>query len=163
MGLIVNPNNPRLAKDAIERTEVAARQLGVQIRIFKASNSDEIESAMAAAAQAGVDALAISNDAYLSGRSRQVASFALRYRLPTMGFTRQDAEAGVLMSYGSNFADTYRLIGGYVGRILMGDKVAELPVIQPTRFELVVNMLTAKTLGLKLSELLLGTADVVIQ
>jgi putative tryptophan/tyrosine transport system substrate-binding protein len=163
VGLLVNPNNPRLAKDAIERSKAAARQLGVQIQVMNAANSDEIDSAMASAAQARVDALAISNDAYLSARSQQVAYLALHYRLPTIGFTRQDAQAGVLISFGSNFADNYRLIGGYVARILMGDKVAELPVIQPTRFELVVNMLTAKTLGLKIPELLLGTADEVIQ
>jgi putative tryptophan/tyrosine transport system substrate-binding protein len=163
MGLLVNPNNPRLTKDAIERTEAAARQLGLQILVFKAGNSDEIESAMGSAAQERVEALAISNDAYLSARSRQIAHFAVQYRLPTIGFTRQDAEAGMLLSFGSNFSDNYRLIGGYVGRILMGEKAADLPVIQPTRFELVINALTAKSLGLQISELLLGTADEVIQ
>jgi putative ABC transport system substrate-binding protein len=163
VGLLVNPDNPRLAKDATERTEAAARQLGLQILVFRAGNFDEVESAMASAAQARVDALAISNDAYLSARSRQIAYFALHYGLPTIGFTRQDAEAGMLVSFGSNFAENYRLIGGYVGRILMGDKATDLPVIQPTRFELVINMLTAKSLGLQISELLLGTADEVIQ
>jgi putative ABC transport system substrate-binding protein len=163
VGLLVNPNNARLAKDAIERTEAAARQLGLQVLALKAGNSDEIESAMVSAKRQRVDALAISNDAYLSARSRQIANFAVQYRLPTIGFTHQDAEAGMLMSFGSNFAHTYRLIGGYVGRILMGDKAADLPVIQPTRFELVINMLTAKSLSLQIPELLLGTADEVIQ
>ena len=118
VGLLVNPNNPRLARDAIERSKAAARQLGVQIEVMNAGNSDEIDSAMASAVKARVDALAISNDAYLSARSQQVAYLALRYRLPTIGFTRQDAQAGVLISFGSNFADNYRLIGGYVARIL---------------------------------------------
>jgi putative ABC transport system substrate-binding protein len=163
VGLLVNPNNARLAQNAIERSKIAARQLGLQILVFEAANSDEIELAMASAAQEGVYALAVGNDAYLSASSRQIAYSALRYAIPTIGFTRQDAEAGLLMSFGSNFPDNYRLIGGYAGRILMGDKPAELPVLQPTRFELVINMVTARTLRLQLSELLLGTADEVIQ
>jgi putative ABC transport system substrate-binding protein len=163
VGLLVNPNNPRNTQDAIERTESGARQLGLDIVVLRAGTSDEIESAIAAAAQQRVGALIMGNDAFLGTRSRQIAFFALHHRLPVIGASRQSVEAGVLMSYGSNLLDNYRLIGGYVGRIIKGEKPADLPVLQPTRFELIVNLTTAKVLGLAVPPTLLAIADEVIE
>jgi putative ABC transport system substrate-binding protein len=163
VALLVNPNNPRLTKDFIEHSEAAARRLGLDTVVFRAGTSDEIGSAIAAAAQQQVGALSISNDAYLRSRSRQIAFFALRHGLPTVGDARISADAGLLMSYGSNVDDNYRFIGGYVGRILKGEKPADLPVVQPTQFELVINIKTAKELGLSLSREFLLTADEVIE
>ena len=163
VALLVNPNNPRLTQDFIERSEAAAHRLGLDTLVFQAGSSDEIGSAIAAAAQQQVGALSISNDAYLRSRSRQIAFFALRHGLPTVGDARISADAGLLMSYGSNVDDNYRFIGGYVGRILKGEKPADLPVVQPTQFELVINIKTAKELGLSLSREFLLTADEVIE
>jgi putative ABC transport system substrate-binding protein len=163
VALLVNPNNPRLTRDFIERTEAAARRLGLETVVFKAGTSDEIGSAIAAAAQQQVGALSISNEGYLGSRSRQIAFFALRHGLPTIGSGRASAEAGLLISYGSNVADNYRFIGGYVGRILKGEKAADLPVVQPTKFELVINITTAKAIGLAIPQTLLAIADEVLE
>ena len=164
VALLVNPNNPRLTQDFIERSEAAAHRLGLDTLVFQAGSSDEIGSAIAAAAQQQVGAISIANDGYLGSRSQQIAFFALRHGLPTIsGSGRQFAEAGLLMSYGSNLIDSYRFIGGYVGRILKGEKPADLPVVQPTKFELVINLTAAKALGLTVPQSLLLTADEVIE
>jgi putative tryptophan/tyrosine transport system substrate-binding protein len=164
VALLVNPSNPRLAEDVIQRTEAAARRLGMEIIIFRAGTSDDIGSAIAAAAQQQVGAISIANDAYLGTRSQQIAFLALRHGLPTIGGGgHQNAEAGLLMSYGSNGIDNYRSIGGYVGRILKGEKAANLPVLQPTTFELVINVNAAKALGLIVPPTLLAIADEVIE
>jgi putative tryptophan/tyrosine transport system substrate-binding protein len=122
-----------------------------------------IEGAVAAAAQQQANALSIGNDAYLSSRSQEVASFALRYALPTITESRNGVAAGLLMSYGPNQAETFRHAGTYVGRILKGEHPADLPVIQPTNYELFFNLRTAKALGLAPSAALLGRADEVIE
>jgi putative ABC transport system substrate-binding protein len=164
VGLLVNPNNPRLTQDFIERSQAAARRLGLDTVVFQAGTSDEIGSAIAAAAQQQVGAISIANDGYLGSRSQQIAFFALRHGLPTIsGGGRQFAEAGLVMSYGSNVVDSYRFIGGYVGRILKGEKPADLPVVQPTKFELVINVTAAKALGLTVPPTLLAIADEVIE
>jgi putative ABC transport system substrate-binding protein len=163
VALLVNPNNPRLTQDFIERSEVAARRLGLDTVVFRAGTSDEIGSAIGAAAQQRVGALSISNDSYLRSRSRQIAFFALRHGLPTVGDAGTNTDAGLLMSYGSNVDDNYRFIGGYVGRILKGERAADLPVVQPTKFQLVINLSTAKALGLTLPPGLLAAADEVIE
>jgi putative tryptophan/tyrosine transport system substrate-binding protein len=164
VALLVNPNNPRLTQDFIERSEAAAHRLGLDIVVFRAGTSDEIGSAIAAAAQQQVGAISIANDGYLGIRSQQIAFFALRHALPTIGGGgRQIAEAGLLMSYGSNAIDGFRFVGGYVGRILKGEKAANLPVLQPTTFELVINVTAAKALGLTVPPTLLAIADEVIE
>jgi putative ABC transport system substrate-binding protein len=163
VALLVNPNNPRVAQDLIEGTEVGARQLGLDVVVLKAGTSDEIESAISAAVQQRAGALIIGPDAILATRYRLIAFLALRHALPTTSASRQSVEAGVLMGYGSDSLDLYRLIGGYVGRILKGEKPADLPVMQPTKFELFINLTTAKALGLTIPPNLLAIADEVIE
>jgi putative tryptophan/tyrosine transport system substrate-binding protein len=163
MALLVNPNNPGLTQDVIQYTKDAASRLGIGLVIVKAGTDDEIGSAIAAAAQQRVGALIISAEGYLGSRRQQIASFALGHGLPTIGGARQGVEAGLLMSYGSNVANNYRFIGAYVGRILKGEKAADLPVLQPTRFVLAINRTTAKALGLTVPPTLLAIADDVIE
>jgi ABC-type uncharacterized transport system substrate-binding protein len=163
IGLLVNPNNPGLMQDNIQLSEAALRRLGLEIVVIKAGSEGEIESAVLSAVQQQAGALNIGNDAYLSSRSRQIAAFALRHALPTMSESRDGVVAGLLMSYGPNQADTFRQAGTYVGRILKGEKVGDLPVMQPTNFELYVNRTTARVLGLKISESFLVRADEVIE
>src|SRR5215217_3422396 len=149
IALLVNPNNPGLMQDNIQLSKVAMQRLGLEMVIVKAGSENEIESAIAAAAQQQANALSIGNDAYLSSRSGQVASFALRHALPTISESRDGVAAGLLMSYGPSQAETFRQAGLYVGRILKGENPAELPVVQPTKIELFINLKTAKTLGLE--------------
>jgi putative ABC transport system substrate-binding protein len=163
VALLVNPNNPRVAQDLIEGTEVGARQLGLDVVVLKAGTSDEIESAISAAVQQRAGALIIGPDAILATRYRLIAFLALRHALPTTSASRQSVEAGVLMGYGSDSLDLYRLIGGYVGRILKGEKPADLPVQQYARFELILNLKTAKALGLEVPPSILLRADEVIE
>src|SRR5262249_48819578 len=113
---------------------------------LKAGTESEIESAVVAAVQQQANALSIAADAYLNSRSRQIASFALRHALPTTGESRETVAAGLLISYGPNQADSFRQVGLYVGRILKGENPADLPVLQPTKFELVINLTTAKAM-----------------
>jgi len=163
IGLLVNPNNPGLMQDNIQLSEAALRRLGLEIVIIKAGSESEIESAVLNAVQQQVGALSIGNDAYLSSRSRQIAALALRHALPTMSESRDGVVGGLLMSYGPNQADTFRQAGAYVGRILKGEKVGDLPVMQPTNFELYINRTTGRTIDLKISESFLVRADEVIE
>ena len=128
------------------------RRLGLEMVVVKAGSESEIESAVVAAVQQQANALSIGNDAYLSSRSRQIAFFALRHALPTMSESREGVAAGLLMSYGPNQAESFRQAGLYVGRILKGEKPADLPVMQPTKFELFINLKTAKALGLTIPQ-----------
>ena len=159
----MNPNNPGLMKDNIRQTEAAVSRLGLEMVVVKAGSENEIESAVVTAAQKPVSALSIGNDAYLSTRSRQIASFALRHALPTMTESREGVAAGLLMSYGPNQAESFREAGLYVGRILKGEKPADLPVMQPTKFEFFLNLKTVKALGLTMSQSLLLRVDEVIE
>jgi putative ABC transport system substrate-binding protein len=131
--------------------------------VLKAATEGDIESSVATAVQQRAAALSIGADAYLFSRSRQIAFFALSHRLPTMAHTREHVSAGILMTYGPNLVDIFRQAGVYVGRILKGDKPASLPVMQPTKFELLINMTTAKALGLQVPYKLLALADEVIE
>jgi putative ABC transport system substrate-binding protein len=131
IAVLVNPTNPGIAQNVIEPSQVAARRLGLEIVVLKAATEGDIESSVATAVQQRAAALSIGPDSYLLSRSRQIASFALSHRLPTMGNTREQVGAGILMSYGTNLVDSYRQAGVYVGRILKGDKPASLPVMQP--------------------------------
>ena len=163
IAVLVNPNNPGLMRDNIQQSEAAVRRLGLEMVVIEAGTESEIESAVVAAVQQQASALSIATDAYLNSRSRQIASFALRHALPTTGESRETVAAGLLMSYGPNQVDSYRQAGLYVGRILKGEKPADLPVLQPTKFELVINLTTAKAVGLKISESFLLRADEVIE
>ena len=140
---------------------VAVRCLGLEMVVVKAGSESEIESAIVAAVQQQANALSMGNDAYLSSRSRQIAFFALRHALPTMSESREGVAAGLLMSYGPNQADSFRQAGLYAGRILKGEKPADLPVMQPTRFELFINLTTARAVGLKIPESFLLRAEVI--
>jgi putative ABC transport system substrate-binding protein len=139
------------------------RRLGLEMVVLRAGTENEIESAVVAAAQQHANALSIANDAYLSSRSRQIAFFALRHALATMADSRETVAAGLLMSYGPNQTESFRQIGLYVGRTLRGEKPADLPVLQPTKFDLVVNLTTAKALGLMIPESFLQRAEEVIE
>jgi putative tryptophan/tyrosine transport system substrate-binding protein len=163
IALLVNPNNPGLMQDNIELSKAAAQSLGLELIVVKAGNEGDIESAVGDAVGHRAKALSIGNDAYLSSRSRQIAFFALRHALPTMSESRDGVAAGLLVSYGPNQAETFRRAGLYVGRILKGEKPADLPVIQPTNFELFINRTTAKALGLQIPSQLLGRADELIE
>jgi putative tryptophan/tyrosine transport system substrate-binding protein len=163
IAVLVNPNNPGLARDNIQQSEAAVRRLGLEMVAIKAGTDSEIENAVVAAVQQQANALSIANDAYLSSRSRQIAFFALRHALATMSDSRETVAAGLLMSYGPNQADSFRQAGLYVGRILRGEKPADLPVLQPTKFELLINLTTAKAIGLKIPESFLLRADEVIE
>ncbi len=163
IALLVNPNNPGLMKDNIQQTETAVRRLGLEMVIVKAGSESEIESAVVTAAQQQASTLSIGNDAYLSTRSRQIALFALRHALPTITESREGVAAGLLMSYGPNQAESFRHAGLYVGRILKSEKPADLPVMQPTRFEFFLNLKTVKALGLTMPQSLLLRVDEVIE
>src|SRR5215471_10894 len=163
IAVLVNPTNPGITQNVIEQSQDAARRLGLEIVVLKAATEDDIESSVATAVQQQAAALSIAPDAYLLSRSRQIAFFALSHRVPTMGITREQVSAGILMTYGPNLVESSRQAGVYVGRILKGDTPASLPVMQPTKFELLINTTTAKALGLQVPYKLLALANEVIE
>ena len=142
---------------------VAASPLGLQIQIVTANSSDDIDAAFAMLSQMRPDALLIGTSTLFLEQQARLATLAAYHRLPTMFGMREFVEAGGLMSYGERVEELYRQIGIYSGRILKGDKPSDLPVWRPTKFELVINLKTAKALGLTVPETLLATADEVIQ
>jgi putative tryptophan/tyrosine transport system substrate-binding protein len=160
--LLVNPSSPN-AEVSARDAQAAVSAIGRQIDIVAASNDDEIVAAYASLAQRRVDALLVSPDALFTNRRAQLVAQALRHSLPAIYPFRAIAEAGGLMSYGSSGSDGPRQAGIYAGRILNGEKPADLPVMQATKFEFVINLKTAKALGLTIPETLLATADEVIQ
>ena len=137
--------------------------LGLQIEAFAAGNPREIDGAFAKLAQMRADALLVSPDVMFNNRRVQLVTLEAHYRIPTMYWVREDAEAGGLMSYGSSVGDQFRQVGIYVGRILRGEKPADLPVIQAAKFEFVINLQTARTLGIAVPPGLLARADEVIE
>jgi len=163
IALLVNPMIPRILQDDVQGAQTAARRLGLEIMVVNGGSEDEIGRAFATAAQQRASALQVGDDAFLDSRRAQIAALGLRHALPTIALTPRAVEAGSLMSYGSNQADVYRQAGIYVGRIIKGDKPADLPVIQPTKFELVINLQTARLLGIEVPPTLLGRADEVIE
>jgi putative tryptophan/tyrosine transport system substrate-binding protein len=160
--VLLNPTNS-FAESLIRDAHAAASAIGRPIEIFTASTNREIDAAFASLVQWRADALLISPDPLFSNRRVQLAAAAARYAVPAMYPERQFAEVGGLMSYSSSVADQYRQAGIYTGRILKGEKPVDLPVMQPTKFEFVINLKTAKALGLAIPETLLATADEVIQ
>jgi len=163
IALLTNPKNPAIFKQDTQGVQAAARGFGLDLVIVSASAQNEIESAIAAAVQQQAAALLVGSDAIFVSNRSQIAALALRQLIPTISSEREGAAAGDLMSYGTNFVDTYRQAGIYAGRILKGEKPADLPVVQPTKFELVVNLKTAKALGLTIPETFLLRADQVIE
>ena len=141
----------------------AASAIGVQIDVVQASDSHEIDTAFATLVRNKADALLVGADSLFFTRRLQLATLATRHALPAVYFNRPFAEAGGLMSYGTSLTEVNRQLGIYTGRILKGAKPADLPVLQPTKFEFVINLKTANALGLTIPETLLATADEVIQ
>jgi putative tryptophan/tyrosine transport system substrate-binding protein len=162
IALLVNPRVPTTLQDDAQNADAAAGRLGLKVAILKAASEQEIERAFALAAREGY-ALQLGTDAFFDGRREQVAELGLRYAVPTMGLSRRAVAAGSLMSYGSDQADVYRQAGIYVSRILKGEKPVDLPVLLPSKFELVINLKTAKALGLTVPPSLLARADEVIE
>ena len=151
------------AETTVRDAEPVARALGLQIQFFNVSTIGEIDAAFATFARERPDALFVAGDPFLAGRRVQLAQLAAFHRLPATYAARDYAEAGGLMSYGPNIKDGFRQIGVYTGRILKGAKPADLPVVQPNKFELVINAGTARMLGLIVPPTLLATADEVIE
>jgi putative ABC transport system substrate-binding protein len=157
-----NPNNPSTPDQVKERQE-AARAVGLKIAPFAAGSQDNLDAAFAEIAQQRLDALLIGADPFFFIQREKLAALAMRHAIPAMHGRREFPEAGGLISYGTSLAEAYRQIGIYTGRILKGEKPAELPVVQPTKFELVINLKTAKALGLIVPPTLLARADEVIE
>jgi putative tryptophan/tyrosine transport system substrate-binding protein len=163
MALLVNPTNPTLANTLTRNMQEAARTLGLRLEVLQASTEHEVDAAFATIVQLRAGALAISPDAFFSSHSEQLAALTLRHNMPAIFDNRAFTAAGGLMSYGSSTEDAYHLMGVYTGRILKGEKPADLPVHQSTKVELIINLKTAKTLGLTIPLPLTGRADEVIE
>ena len=163
VAVLVNPANARNAETTLRDVEAAARAMGVQIQVLNASTSREIDAAFADLVRERPDALFVGPDPFFEKQRVQLANLAARHATPTTFVGRQYAEAGGLISYGSNIADAWRQVGVYTGRILKGAKPADLPVVQASKFELVINLQTARMLGLTVPPQLLVRADKVIE
>jgi putative tryptophan/tyrosine transport system substrate-binding protein len=162
VGVLINPANPSAAAETKD-LQGAARALGMELHILSASTDGDLNAAFATFVQQRVGALLIGNNSFFISRREQIVAMAAQHAIPTMYFVREFAAAGGLISYGTSNADAYRLVGVYVGRILKGEKPSELPIQQPTKFELVINLKTAKALGLTVQDKLLALADEVIE
>jgi|HubBroStandDraft_4_1064222.scaffolds.fasta_scaffold45616_2 putative ABC transport system substrate-binding protein len=162
IALLVNPNNP-IVEPLIRDIQEVARRKGVELPIVKASSEDEIEAAFEMLPQLRASALLIAGDQLFGSRQEKVAALASQHAIPTAYLARPFVEAGGLVSYGIDYIATKRQAGIYAGRILKGEKPADLPVQQPTKFELFINLKTAKALGLTVSPALLARADEVIE
>jgi len=163
IALLVNPANVTTTESSVRDLEAAAGVMGLQIRILNASSSREIDAAFAAISRERPDALYVGGDNLLNSRRLQLALLAARHAIPAAYASRDYPEYGGLMSYGTNVADAYRQVGAHAGRILKGAKPADLPVVQASKFELVINAQTARTLNLTIPPSLLATADEVIE
>ena len=159
---LVNPNSA-FTDAVVKDLQASALALGLPIEILRAGTAREIDAAFANLVQKPGGALLVGPDTFFTSRRAQIVTLAARHALPAIYYAREFAEIGGLMSYGPNVADGYRLTGIYVGRVLKGEKPADLPVVQPTKFELVVNLSTARAVGLEIPQSLLAVADEVIE
>jgi len=162
VGFLVNPANPT-SESVTADTQAAARALGIELVIRNARGESDIDSAFESLAQERVNAVIIGTDQLFTSRRDQLVALAARHALPAIHYLREFADAGGLISYGASITDAYRLAGGYAGRILKGEKPADLPVQQTVKFELAINANTAKALGLTVPDKLLVAADEVIE
>jgi putative ABC transport system substrate-binding protein len=163
LAVLVNPSNVANTESTVKDVQAAAPALGLQIQIFNASTSREIDTVFTSLVHERSDALFVSPDPFFNSRRVHLAILAARRAIPAAYAGRDYADAGGLMSYGSDLADTYRQVGAYVGRILKGAKPADLPVVQTSKLELVINAQTARTLGLDVPPTLLARAEEVIE
>ena len=163
IAVLVNPANTSTAGSTLRDIPEAARAIGLKSKVLNASNSDEIDAAFAVLAREPVDALFVAPDSFFVGRRVQFATLTARDRIPAAYADREIIEAGGLMSYGTDFTDMFRQVGVYVGRILKGENPSDLPVIQASKFELVINLRTAKALGLAVPNSMQLLADEVIE
>jgi putative ABC transport system substrate-binding protein len=163
VGVLVNPVNATNTETTLREMAAAARTTGLQVKVLNASTSREIEAAFASLLHERPDALFVGAEPYFYSRRVQLAVLAASHRLPAIYSQRDFVVAGGLMSYGTNIADAFRQIGVYAGRILKGTKPADLPVVQASKFELVINLPTARALGLEVPPMLLARADEVIE
>jgi putative tryptophan/tyrosine transport system substrate-binding protein len=163
VAVLVNPINAAITETTLRDVEPAARAIGMQIQVLNASNSREVDAAFATLASERPDALFVAGDPFLNSRRVHLTQLAAFHRLPATYALRDYAEAGGLMSYGPNIADAFRQIGAYAGRILKGAKPADLPIVQASKFELVINTQTARMLDLTVPPMLLAHADGVIE
>ena len=162
VAVLLNPTNPD-AELQRRNLQAAASAIGQQLRIFNASSETDFDMAFGALVQQRADALLVGNDVFFTNRREEIVTLASRHAIPAIYAFRSFAESGGLMSYSTNLVEVYRQVGLYVGRVLKGEKPGDLPVVQPTRFELVINLKTAKALGVKISDNLLSLADEVIE
>jgi putative ABC transport system substrate-binding protein len=163
VGYLMNPQDSREAGDHLREVQAAAQAIGQRLIIVNAGRQHDMAAAFAALVDQRAGALIVSTDPYLFGLRNQAIALAARHSLPTIYDRREFAAAGGLITYGTHLADAYRQVGVYAGRILKGGKPADLPVLQPTKFELVINVKTAKALGLEIPDRLLALADEVIE
>ena len=163
VAVLVNPADARATETTLRDVQEAARTIGLQIQVLNASTSREIEAAFATLARERPDALFVAGDAFFGSRRVQFVTLAAFNRIPAAFVTREDVAAGGLMSYGTNLDDMYRQVGIYTGSILKGAKPADLPVQQSTRFEFVINLQTARALGIEVPPQLLAITDEAIE
>ncbi|MFL5073137.1 MAG: ABC transporter substrate-binding protein [Xanthobacteraceae bacterium] len=165
MAVLINPiNNPAVVETTLIQAQTASQIIGLQrIHVLQASTEDDLDNAFSTLVQLRAGGLVISPDTFFSSRSTQFAALASRHAVPTISPYREFVAAGGLMSYATSLTDAYRLVGLYTGRVLKGEKPAELPVMQPTKFELVINHKTAAALGLDVPQALLARADEVFE
>jgi putative ABC transport system substrate-binding protein len=162
VAVLANPTDPA-AESGVRDVEAGSHAMGLQIQVLNASTSDEINAAFATFVRKRPDALFVVGDAFFTSRRVQLVNLTTYHRLPAIFPNRESTEIGGLMSYGSNITDAWRQVGAYTGRILKGAKPADLPVVQASKFELVINAETARMLGLTVPPMLLARADEVIE
>ena len=163
IAVMVNPANVATAQTTLRELEKAAGAFGLEIRVFNVNNSREIEAAFATMPRERTDALLVAPDSFFASRRVQFATLAATSRIPASYATHEYVQVGGLMSYGTNIADSFRQAGVYAGNILNGAKPAELPVIQPTKFEFVINLQTARALGIEVPNAIQLLADEIIE
>ena len=163
IALLVNPGNPGIAKGDVRESQEAARALGIDLPVLKASNPHEIDAAFDAIVQQQTGALLTNSDVFYVSRTDQIVTLAARHAVPTSYAYLEQGAAGGLMCYGADLAATQRTVGVYTGRILKGERPADLPVMQPTKFEFLINLKAARALGLEVPPKLLALADEVIE
>ena len=162
IGYLVNPLNPGAAVYESEAS-TAAKTLGIEVNVLHASSERDLDEVFASLPKAGIGGLAVPAEPFFDSQRDRIVALAARYAIPAIYGIREYAVAGGLMSYGASLPDSYRRAATYVGRVLKGEKAANLPVMEPTKYDLVLNMKTAKAFGLRVPEQLVATADEVIE